>query len=54
MELLEHYQALVFEALELLGPEIAAISSGFAIMIGGVVFITPAGERYLERLSTCP
>jgi hypothetical protein len=48
----DSWQKLLFESLEWLSPELAAIAAGFAVLVGGVMFVTPAGERYLERLST--
>lgn len=31
-----------------LGPIGAALAAGYAVMVFGVVYLTPAGERYLE------
>lgn len=46
------WQVLTFEApmVALCGPEWSAVLSGFAVVIAGVIYLTPAGERYLERL----
>ena len=40
-------QRATFEALEPLGPLTSALSAGYAVVLLGVVYITPAGERYL-------
>jgi hypothetical protein len=31
------------------GPVLAAIGCGFAVFIGGQLYLTPAGERYLAE-----
>lgn len=43
-------QAFTYEALAFLGPELSALCAGFAIMICGEMYVTPAGEAYLESL----
>ncbi|MCA1379446.1 hypothetical protein I6F34_01250 [Bradyrhizobium sp. BRP05] len=45
-------QAITYEALAFLGPELSALCAGFAVMIYGELYITPAGEAYLESLET--
>ena len=42
-------QAGVYEApaIAALGPQWSAVAAGFAVVIFGTVYITPAGERYL-------
>lgn len=46
---MDFIQRLTFEApgTVMLGPALAAIGSGYAVMIGGQMFLTSAGERYL-------
>jgi hypothetical protein len=41
-------QALTYEMLAPLGPVWSAVAAGFAVIIAGVVCITPAGKQYLE------
>jgi hypothetical protein len=45
-------QAGVYEApsIAALGPQWSAVAAGFAVVIFGTVYITPAGERYLKNL----
>jgi hypothetical protein len=47
-------QRLTYEAplVAALGPLWSALSAGYAVVICGVVYLTPAGERYLEQLET--
>ena len=47
-------QRFAFEApaTVALGPELAALASGFAILVGDRMFITPAGERYLQNVNS--
>jgi hypothetical protein len=33
-----------------LGPEWSAVFAGFAVIVNGEFHMTPAGERYLERI----
>jgi hypothetical protein len=40
-------QSIIYEALAFLGPAWSALCSGFAIAIGGELYITPAGQAYL-------
>ena len=44
-------QRMLFEepTITALGPHWAAIIAGFAVLVLGEVYITPAGERYLEE-----
>jgi hypothetical protein len=42
---------MIYESLESLGPFLSAIAAGYAVVVFGVVYITPAGEEYLEGLS---
>jgi hypothetical protein len=46
-------QRAIYESpgIVMLGPMLSAIASGFAGVIDGHVFITPAGERYLEAVA---
>ncbi len=50
--MIEEMQRLVYEspAVMILGPVWSAVVAGFAVVIGGQLYITPAGERYLERI----
>lgn len=45
-------QREVYEApaVAALGPEWSAIAAGFAVVLFGTIYITPAGERYLQNL----
>ncbi|MGC0389236.1 hypothetical protein [Bradyrhizobium sp. USDA 241] len=43
-------QAATYEALRFLSPVWSAVCSGFAIMIYGELYITPAGQAYLDSL----
>lgn len=47
-------QRLVYEApaTVALGPACSALAAGYAVVIGGRVFITSAGERYLENVNS--
>jgi hypothetical protein len=49
--MIEEWQALTFESelIIMLGPQWAALAAGFAIVINGNAYLTPAGERYLAR-----
>ncbi|WP_316207456.1 hypothetical protein [Bradyrhizobium sp. SZCCHNR3118] len=44
-------QAATYEALAFLGPVWSAVCAGFAVMVWGEVYITPAGLAYLEALN---
>ena len=35
-------------AVQALGPHLSAISAGFAVVLFGTVYLTPAGQRYLD------
>jgi hypothetical protein len=50
----DHIQRATFEhpAVVLMGPVLSAVTAGFAIVIMGKPYITPAGERYLASLPT--
>jgi hypothetical protein len=41
-------QATTYEILADLGPLWSAVFAGYAVTVAGVVYITPAGEEYLE------
>jgi len=41
-------QRAIYEATDFLGPHASAILAGFAVVIFGEVYRTPAGERYLD------
>jgi hypothetical protein len=45
------YQRAVYElpAVQAFGPLWSAIIAGFAVVIFGETYLTPAGTRYLER-----
>jgi hypothetical protein len=43
-------QALTYEALAFLGPVWSAVCAGLAVMIFGELYITPAGQAYLDAL----
>lgn len=43
-------QALTYQALSPLGPVWSAVLAGFAVIIWGEVYITPAGESFLKSL----
>jgi hypothetical protein len=43
-------QALTYETLAFLGPVWSAVFSGFAVFICGELYITPAGQAYLDLL----
>jgi hypothetical protein len=43
-------QALTYEALSFLGPVWSALCSGFAVVICGELYLTPAGQAYLDSL----
>jgi hypothetical protein len=43
--------SMIYESLESLGPFWSAIAAGYAVVVFGVVYVTPAGEEYLEGLS---
>jgi hypothetical protein len=42
-------QAWTYEALAFLGPVWSAVLAGFAVILFGEVYITPAGEEYLAN-----
>jgi len=46
--MIEAIQSATYEALEPLGPLTSALTAGYAVVLLGVVYITPAGERYLS------
>ena len=41
-------QACLYESLAWLGPLGSALASGFAVVVAGEVYLTPAGQRYLD------
>lgn len=43
-------QATTYEALAFLGPLWSAVYAGFAIVLWGEVYLTPAGQAFLETL----
>lgn len=45
-------QSLAFETLEPLGPELSALLSGFAVILFGQLYATPAGEMYAHYNAT--
>ena len=47
-------QRLVYEApaTVALGPTGSALAAGYAVVIGGRIVITPAGERYLANVDS--
>jgi hypothetical protein len=51
IEMFDELQGLTYENefIVALGPIWSALSSGFAILIGNQLYLTPAGERYLEK-----
>ena len=44
---MSYWQKWTFEALADLGPVWSAVAAGFAVVIWGEVYMTPAGEAYL-------
>jgi hypothetical protein len=44
------WQRMTYEAMQYLGPVWSAVAAGFAIVLGGEVYITPSGEAYLNAL----
>jgi hypothetical protein len=46
-------QGLAYEALEFLGPVWSAVFAGFAVVIFGELYLTPAGQAYVDSLETC-
>lgn len=46
-----HLAKFLFER-SLLGPFLSAWSVGFCVVVGGRVYLSEAGERYLEGLGT--
>lgn len=47
--MIEEIQAMIFESCSELGPVYAAILSGFAVVFLGEIYLTPAGQAYLDR-----
>lgn len=45
-----HWQKWTFEAFAPMGPEISALAAGFAVIVWGEMYITPAGEAYLASM----
>ncbi|WP_187435947.1 hypothetical protein [Bradyrhizobium hipponense] len=43
-------QSLTYEALAILGPVWSAVLAGFAVFILGELYLTPAGQAYLDSL----
>lgn len=43
-------QRAAYESAACLGPTWSAVSAGFAVILFGTAYITPAGERYLATL----
>jgi hypothetical protein len=48
--MMQRWQAMTYEALADLGPVWSAVAAGFAVILWGEVYITPAGEAYLSTL----
>lgn len=48
------FQRAVYEApaTVALGPQLSALAAGYAVLIGTELFITPAGERYLQNVNS--
>ena len=44
------FQRATYEATAFLGPIASALLAGFAVIIFGDVYLTPAGARYLEQI----
>lgn len=45
-------QSASYEALAFLGPLWSAVFAGFAIIVWGEVYLTPAGQAFLDTLET--
>jgi hypothetical protein len=43
------FQRATYEATAFLGPHVSALLAGFAVMLFGEIYLTPAGARYLEQ-----
>lgn len=43
-------QAITYEALAFLGPVWSAVLAGFAVFLMGDLYLTPAGQAYLDSL----
>lgn len=43
-------QITTYESFAHLGPLWSAVYAGFAVILFGTVYITPAGQRYLDSL----
>lgn len=41
------FQREIYEASAFMGPVVSALLAGFAVMVFGELYLTPAGERYL-------
>jgi hypothetical protein len=44
------WQRMTYEALADLGPVWSAVAAGFAVILWGEVYLTPAGEAYLAEM----
>jgi hypothetical protein len=44
-------QQVVFELLADSSPIIATVLSGFGVFVGGRLYLTPAGEKYLKFIA---
>lgn len=50
MTLARWWQRHVFETSHAMGPQWAAVTSGYAVVICGKLYLTPDGERYLDEI----
>jgi hypothetical protein len=48
--MMQHWQKWTYEALAELGPVWSAVAAGFAVIVLGEVYLTPAGEAYLASM----
>jgi hypothetical protein len=50
MNVIDALQRALYQEIPFMGPVASALIAGFVVIVGGEIYLTPAGERYLAAL----